>query len=164
MDEKVRQFGVISLKDVNNQELSLIMLQLVQALKFEPYHNSALARFIIFRALFDCRVVGTSFFWVVQSELKNGVMLDRYTLMIEAFLRRCGPSYRGEFMAQMDLVNKLKQFAKTIQQTPSLKRNDSIRKLLSSYLFSSVILPSNPEFDSHFLTTHLLIFLSYLLI
>ncbi|XP_059505694.1 phosphatidylinositol 4,5-bisphosphate 3-kinase catalytic subunit gamma isoform isoform X2 [Stegostoma tigrinum] len=50
-DEKVRTLSVQRLEEVDNGHLLRYLLQLVQALKFEPYHDSALARFLIRRAL-----------------------------------------------------------------------------------------------------------------
>ena len=146
-DEKVRKFGVFCLKQLKNDELSLLMLQLVQSLKYEAHHDSTLSRFLIQRALFDCRLIGNSFFWNVQAELTHPVMSDRYTLLMESFLRGCGANYRSEFIAQMDLVKHLKNIAKTIQQTPAPKRTETLKKLLTTYnIPTSFIMPSNPQY------------------
>ncbi|XP_041047074.1 phosphatidylinositol 4,5-bisphosphate 3-kinase catalytic subunit gamma isoform isoform X2 [Carcharodon carcharias] len=50
-DEKVRTLSVKRLEELDNEHLLRYLLQLVQALKFEPYHDSALVRFLIRCAL-----------------------------------------------------------------------------------------------------------------
>ena len=46
-----RRLGVELLANVPVQELGLYILQLTQALKFEPFHDSPLARLLLLRAL-----------------------------------------------------------------------------------------------------------------
>ena len=160
IDEKVRQFAVFCLKHLKNEELSLIMLQLVQALKYETYHYSPLAHFLLQRALFDVRFVGHSFFWYIQAELNNSEIADRFTLLVESFLRGAGANYRAEFINQMDFVKNLKNFARIMQQTPQIKRTEKLNSLLSSLTFpSSFILPSNPQFVFSFFFLFILLLL-----
>lgn len=41
----------------------------MQVLKYEPYHDSALARFLLLRALKSKYQVGHFFFWFLKSEM-----------------------------------------------------------------------------------------------
>jgi phosphatidylinositol-4,5-bisphosphate 3-kinase len=88
-DEKVREFGVYCLQQLRNEELAELLLQLVQALKYEPYHDSALARFLLCRALSNRRRVGHAFFWHLQADMQNLEISERYTLLAEAYLQVC---------------------------------------------------------------------------
>lgn len=45
----IREYGVTCLSAFEDEELSLYMLQLVQALKYEPYLSSPLASFLLER-------------------------------------------------------------------------------------------------------------------
>jgi hypothetical protein len=50
-DPLVRQYAVVCVDQFSDSQLSDILLQLVQALKYESAHNSALARMLLRRAL-----------------------------------------------------------------------------------------------------------------
>ena len=50
-DPVVRAYAVERLASLNNGDLVDLLLQLVQVLKYEPYHDSPLARFLLRRAL-----------------------------------------------------------------------------------------------------------------
>jgi phosphatidylinositol-4,5-bisphosphate 3-kinase len=64
-DSKVRQYAVKCLEQFTDDELSDYLLQLIQVLKYELYHDSDLARFLLRRCLLD-RKLGHSFFWYLK--------------------------------------------------------------------------------------------------
>ena len=51
-----------------DDRLAGLLLQLVQAVKHEPYHDSALARTLVCRALLSPVTVGRPLFWRLRSE------------------------------------------------------------------------------------------------
>ncbi len=61
----------------------------VQVLKFEPYHDSALARFLLKRAL-QSKVLGHYFYWYLRSEMDTHEFQQRFGILLEAYLRGCG--------------------------------------------------------------------------
>ena len=63
---QVRAFAVRNLEDLSSQDLRLYMLQLVQALRFEHCHDSALARFLLRRALLAPKLIGHTFYWMLK--------------------------------------------------------------------------------------------------
>jgi phosphatidylinositol-4,5-bisphosphate 3-kinase catalytic subunit gamma len=66
MDIEVRSFAVRSLsKNMKDEEVNEFLLELVQALKNEPYYDSQLARFLLNRA-FKCRRLGHNLFWSLR--------------------------------------------------------------------------------------------------
>jgi hypothetical protein len=60
-------------KDTN---IALIMPQLVQALKYELFHKSPLAEFLLEKALQNTRVVGHALFWSLKANLDNPNQLE----------------------------------------------------------------------------------------
>jgi hypothetical protein len=64
-DAKVRQFAVKCLRVLSDRELVEYLPQLVQVLKAEPYHYSALSEFLLLRAICNV-VVGHPFFWHLE--------------------------------------------------------------------------------------------------
>jgi hypothetical protein len=51
---------------MSDEELELYMLQLVQVLKYEQFHDSALACFLMVRSLQCPNVIGHLFFWYLK--------------------------------------------------------------------------------------------------
>ena len=61
-DIQVRDWAVQCLECLGDNKLIMYLLQLVQALKFEPYIECALGQFLLRRALQN-KVIGHFFFW-----------------------------------------------------------------------------------------------------
>ncbi len=67
----MRAFAVTCLESLPDEQLEVYMLQLVQVLKFEPFHDSSLARFLLRRALVNTNILGHVLFWLLRSEMHN---------------------------------------------------------------------------------------------
>ena len=146
-DEKVRSFAVRCLHSLSHAEVKDLMLQLVQVVKCEPYHDSSLARFLLHRALADKGNVGHVFFWHLRGEIVVPQYSDRFAFLAETYLRCCG-EHRGELVKQVEMVSKLKRIAVAVQKVPLGKRNQLLRKQLQATHFKSdVRLPSNSKYS-----------------
>ena len=66
-DAKIRAFAVQCLESCSNKDLETYMLQLVQAIKHEPFCDSSLVRFIIRRGLRNPQTVGHALFWALEA-------------------------------------------------------------------------------------------------
>ncbi|PRD35644.1 UNVERIFIED_CONTAM: Pik3cb [Trichonephila clavipes] len=64
-DPMVRSFAVQCLRSISDDELSLYLLQLVQALKHETYLQNSLVKFLLERAL-ENRHTGHRLFWLLR--------------------------------------------------------------------------------------------------
>ncbi|XP_069499380.1 phosphatidylinositol 4,5-bisphosphate 3-kinase catalytic subunit gamma isoform-like [Ambystoma mexicanum] len=115
-DKNVRSMSVKRLEALSTEELLRYLLQLVQALKFETYHDSALARFLIRRSLKSKRL-GHFFFWYLRSEISGSPCYrDRFAVILEAYLRGCRRSILEGFQKQVQLVEKLHRVATDIKK------------------------------------------------
>uniref|UniRef100_A0A3Q4HN31 phosphatidylinositol 3-kinase n=1 Tax=Neolamprologus brichardi TaxID=32507 RepID=A0A3Q4HN31_NEOBR len=77
----------------------------LQAVKFEPYHDSALVRFLLKRAL---RRIGHFLFWFLRSEIAQSKHYQqRYAVLLEAYLRGCGENMLVCFSVVFQLRQKL---------------------------------------------------------
>jgi CRP-like cAMP-binding protein len=85
MDPKVRAYAVHCLEELSDDELALYMLQLCQQLKFENFVDSALARFLLRRALTNQKLIGHIYFWLLQSEVYNSDVSKRYIILLQVF-------------------------------------------------------------------------------
>ena len=104
---QVRDRAVEWLECLGDNKLIMYLLQLVQALKFEPYLDCALGQFLLRRALQN-KVIGHFLFWHLRSEMHLPHVWVRYGLMLEAYCRGCG-SYRRELSGQVLALNKMTQ-------------------------------------------------------
>jgi CRP-like cAMP-binding protein len=89
-DPKVRAYAVQCLETMSDEALSLYSLQLCQVLKYEAYTDSALARFLLRRALASPRTVGQAFFWLLKADSDKEDVRDRYGPILDIYLRNCG--------------------------------------------------------------------------
>jgi hypothetical protein len=90
-DPVVREFAVRQLDRLNDSQLNEVMLQLTQVLKYEPDHDSPLARMLLRRAVRAPLRLGQTFFWMLRSEMHVHCINDRYGLLLKLYLQRCGP-------------------------------------------------------------------------
>ncbi|XP_060750625.1 phosphatidylinositol 4,5-bisphosphate 3-kinase catalytic subunit gamma isoform isoform X1 [Tachysurus vachellii] len=110
-DENVRRLAVQRLEMMSNEEVLRYLLQLVQTLKVEPYHDSYLARFLIQRALRSKRV-GHFFFWYLRSEVAGCPFFrQRMAVILEAYLLGCGEAMLTSFQHQVQVVKILYEVA-----------------------------------------------------
>lgn len=85
-DSYVRRFAVECLKKIQDEDLQLYLLQLVQAIKHEPYLYCDLVEFLLQRALNNQRI-GHFLFWHLRSEIQVPSVEVRFSLILEAYLR-----------------------------------------------------------------------------
>lgn len=111
------RFSAVRLLDtrIDDDRLLPVILQIVQAVKNEPYHDSALARFLLKRSLSN-KQVGHFFYWHSRAELKNPQYKARFGILLEAYLRYCG-EYAEDLGRQVRTVDKLTYIAEIIQNS-----------------------------------------------
>lgn len=115
-DVEVRKLAVRCLhRHMRNEELEMYLLQLVQALKNEPYYNNELARFLLRRAFENMRI-GFTLFWNLKSELKTQKHKYKFSILIEAYCRGLGGNL--EFLLkQVDAIEKLSFLTQSIKNS-----------------------------------------------
>ena len=113
-DIEVRKFAVRCLhRHMRNEELELYLLQLVQALKNEPYYDNELARFLLRRAFENMRI-GFTLFWNLKSELRSPKHKFKFGVLIEAYLRGLGGNLEL-LLKQVDAIEKLSGLTHSIK-------------------------------------------------
>ena len=119
-DPKVREYGISCLNYMSDSECYDFMLQLTQVLKHEPYHNSPLAKFLLRRAWVNPKI-GHSFYWFLKAEMHLEEVAERYTLLLDSYLRGCGPQLK-ELLKQNEVMDQLKKVAEKIKTTSTADR------------------------------------------
>ncbi|XP_063073169.1 phosphatidylinositol 4,5-bisphosphate 3-kinase catalytic subunit gamma isoform [Engraulis encrasicolus] len=114
-DANVRSMAVRKLETLDEDVVLRYLLQLVQAVKFEPYHDSALARFLLKRALRSKRI-GHFLFWFLRSEIAQSMHYQqRYAVILEAYLRGCGDAMLQDFKKQVEITEALQKVTREIK-------------------------------------------------
>ncbi|XP_028265652.1 phosphatidylinositol 4,5-bisphosphate 3-kinase catalytic subunit gamma isoform [Parambassis ranga] len=151
-DEIVRRLAVQRLECLSNDDVLKYLLQLVQTLKVEPYHDSFLARYLIQRALRSKRI-GHFFFWYVRSEVAGcPYFRQRMAVILEAYLLGCGQAMIDSFTQQVQAVEALREVAEIIKKfypektdlpsTAPLRLQELLR---NSNLPNEFLLPFDPR-------------------
>ncbi|XP_071331683.1 phosphatidylinositol 4,5-bisphosphate 3-kinase catalytic subunit gamma isoform isoform X3 [Trachinotus anak] len=151
-DEMVRRLAVQRLESLSNDDVLRYLLQLVQTLKVEPYHDSFLARYLIQRALRSKRI-GHFFFWYVRSEVAGcPYFRQRMAVILEAYLLGCGQAMLHGFTQQVQAVEALQEVAIMIKKlfpdktdlppTAPLRLQELLKK---SSLPKEFLLPFDPR-------------------
>ncbi|KAJ8256327.1 hypothetical protein COCON_G00184790 [Conger conger] len=105
-DQYVREYAVACLRLMSDDELSQYLLQLVQVLRYEPYYDCALTRFLLERAQAN-RKIGHFLFWHLRSEIHMPAVSVQFALILEAYCRGSIPHIEV-LKKQVEALNKLK--------------------------------------------------------
>lgn len=129
-DNFVRNYAVKWLdKSITDEQLYQYLLQLVQVLKYEPYFDNELTRFLIRKSLFN-RKIGHFFFWHIKSEMTDLSYDIRFGLVLEAYCRGIGEDLLNETIRQVDALDKLTKIAENFK----LSKIEKNQKKKSRYL------------------------------
>jgi phosphatidylinositol 3-kinase len=120
-DPRVRSLAVSYLEKLSDTELGSFLLQLTQVLKFEPHLDSALARFLLRRALRRPRLVGHQLYWLLRAEMHVPEVAERFGAILETYLRSAG-DHRTDLGHQMFVMTKLESTAMAIKAVTGGKK------------------------------------------
>ncbi|KAG7376069.1 Phosphatidylinositol 4,5-bisphosphate 3-kinase catalytic subunit gamma isoform [Phytophthora pseudosyringae] len=145
-DPKVRAYAVRCMHALPDYRLQLYLLQLVQALKNERYHDSALARFLLMRALTNPSQIGYLLYWFLKAEAHNHQTAERFNLISSQYLQLCG-SYKLEIRQSVYVMKKLEEVAAIVKiESSSTARKEKLHKALDAVIFPDTFqLPLQPR-------------------
>jgi hypothetical protein len=146
----VRSQATHSLEQMGDDQLIDVMLQLVQTLKYEPYHSNALASFLLKRALKCPSIIGHRLYWYLRSEMHVPVISERFGLMLDGYVKALPPLVRERMVTETDVVKKLMEVGSAMKDKSILPadRNAALRqKLREIELPSKFRLPLAPRFE-----------------
>ena len=123
VNEAIRNFAVNILRQASVPTIQSYLLQLIQALKYEKNHDSALARFLLEQAILHPIAIGHEFFWHLRSEMFNQNVQQRFGLYLEVFLNKISKPLYKIFKEEDTLLKNLVVVAEKIK----LKKNKAER-------------------------------------
>eukprot|EP00818_Percolomonas_sp_WS_P000436 CAMPEP_0117450160 /NCGR_PEP_ID=MMETSP0759-20121206/8321_1 /TAXON_ID=63605 /ORGANISM="Percolomonas cosmopolitus, Strain WS" /LENGTH=1050 /DNA_ID=CAMNT_0005242665 /DNA_START=790 /DNA_END=3942 /DNA_ORIENTATION=- len=147
-DSRVREYALSRLNLLSDEEIAPFLLQLVQTLKCELTHDSALARFLLERGLRSTQLIGHVMYWHLASEMHVPSIRERHGLILEEYLTNCG-SHLIELTKQKYVLDDLNRIACRIKDK-ELKGVDTkievAREELSKVCWpSDFVLPLDPK-------------------
>nr|XP_006811760.1 PREDICTED: phosphatidylinositol 4-phosphate 3-kinase C2 domain-containing subunit beta-like [Saccoglossus kowalevskii] len=148
-DCEVRVMAVSYIQCLSDDELCDYLPQLVQALKYENYHDSALARFLIERSLTSIRVAHY-LYWHLKDCVCDQQFSQRFQMVLGALLCTSGEAIRDQFQRQDEFMTKLGEVAEIVK-----KHKDSIRQVIlhrklepiAQKYTKNLRLPLSPSYD-----------------
>uniref|UniRef100_A0A9L0SNC7 Phosphatidylinositol 4-phosphate 3-kinase C2 domain-containing subunit alpha n=1 Tax=Equus caballus TaxID=9796 RepID=A0A9L0SNC7_HORSE len=105
-DQEVRSLAVTWIEAISDDELTDLLPQFVQALKYEIYLNSSLVRFLLSRALGNIQIAH-NLYWLLRDALHDAQFGARYEHVLGALLSVGGKGLREELLKQTKLVQLL---------------------------------------------------------
>ncbi|RDD40507.1 Phosphatidylinositol 4,5-bisphosphate 3-kinase catalytic subunit beta isoform [Trichoplax sp. H2] len=141
-DKAVREFAVKCLRKLNDDDLFQYLLQLTQALKYEPYLDCALSRFLLERALLSRRI-GHFFFWYLRAEMHDDAVIIRFSMLLDAYLRSNQSHMKilqrqCDALKQMAILNEeMKEYLDENAVKDKLERYNILRNKLEDPKFKS---------------------------
>ena len=122
-DTGVRNCAVNWLSVINESELCDYLPQLVQALKYESYHTSALSTFLITSAIKSPKVAHF-LFWHLKYYTADAQFSQRFQIILGGLLSVCGAAMKDQLSRQDLMVQQLAKTTLKLKQTKdNLRRN-----------------------------------------
>ncbi|KAF0701276.1 Aste57867_8205 [Aphanomyces stellatus] len=127
-NDQVRKFAVERLNEMADTTYSYFIPQLVQALKYENHHASALALQLIERGLRNPNQIGFDLFWAMKVEAENEQYRERYGTLLNTFLDVSSSKMREILHLQASLFGSTGKLEAICQYVKQLKA--TTRKVL----------------------------------
>ena len=145
-DPRIRAYAVHCLRFLDDNELRKYLLQLTQTLKFEPFHDSALARFLLRRALKRPTLIGHIFFWFLKAEMHIDVVRERFGVILDLYLRH-STTHRLALGHQSLVMKRLEMVAEKVKkrETKSERLEELSEQLKRCDFPTKFQLPLNPD-------------------
>jgi phosphatidylinositol-4,5-bisphosphate 3-kinase len=111
LHEYIRSFAVNCLRNSSMNEIETYLIQLVQCLKYEMYHDNKLAIFLLKLSVAYPLTVGHIFFWSLRSEMHNANVQQRFGLYLQVFLSKIGPKLLKIYEQEIEFIDRMNLIA-----------------------------------------------------
>jgi len=155
----IRLKAIAHIETFKDEDLEAILMQLVQAYRYEDYKNSRLKALLIGRAT-DCFSLASKLSWLLYVEThnaSNGEMIKEYSEFLNDFKEAVNSlknkTIKKGLDAQTELINKLNELTGIIkgQKTKANEKTKKLREMVSRggpkdmSKFNLVAIPVNPK-------------------
>ena len=149
-DPRVRAWAVGCLAPLSDEALAGYALQLSQVLKYEAHADSALARFLLRRALAAPRPLGHALHWFLTAEAGKADVFHRFGLLRDLLARNLPPEQRAALGHQGYVLARLFDVSVKVQALSGKKAMlDTARAELGRITWPERFgLPLRPGFEA----------------
>ncbi|XP_077976538.1 phosphatidylinositol 4-phosphate 3-kinase C2 domain-containing subunit alpha-like [Styela clava] len=151
-DVYVRKFAIRCIQQAEEDEIHDYLVQLTQALKYEMFHDSTLARFLLRSALGSLRIAH-KLYWLLSENVSNSYYGERYKLMLNILEGASGSRMKKEFDKEMYFVKMVNRVAEAVKYAKDNARTTVLQteliKVVSRVKKHSFRLPTNPALVSN---------------
>ena len=112
---QVRAYAVQILGSLTDSELILLLNSLINIIKFEPFFDNALTRFLLRRSICNPEKVGHAFYWLLKSDLLANPSLHRFEIILKYLLTSIGP-YKNLLLQQEKFLNDLEDVVTSVNE------------------------------------------------
>ena len=147
LHEYIRSFAVNCLQqNASVNEIETYLIQLVQGLKFEMYHDNKLAIFLLKLSVQYPLTIGHCFFWSLRSEMHNVNVQQRFGLYLQVFLSKIGPKLIQIYQQESDFVKRMNLIAE-IPKNKKITNKNTLKKMFNDALiaYNNEIVSKNLE-------------------
>ena len=148
-DIVVRTYAVKWFSTVSESELSEYLPQLVQALKYETYHNSSLSKFLISSAIGSPKVAHY-LFWHLKYYTIDAQFSQRFQIVLGGLFSTCGAAMKDQLLRQELMVRQLAEATQSVKETKDSQRRSVLREALeivATDINGCMRLPLNPAVE-----------------
>ena len=146
LHEYIRSFAVNCLQHSPMNEIEAYLIQLVQGLKFEMYHDNKLAIFLLKLSVAYPLTIGHCFFWSLRSEMHNVNVQQRFGLYLQVFLSKIGPKLIKIYQEENDFMKRMNKIAE-IPKNKKITNKNIMKKMFTDALteYNNEIMSKNLE-------------------
>ena len=145
----VRTYAVKWFSVVSESELCEYLPQLVQALKYEPYHDSALSKFLITSGIKSPKVAHY-LFWHLKYYTGDPQFSQRFQIVLGGILGTCGVAMKDQLSRQELMVRQLAEATKNVKEAKDALRRRVLSQdleLVATDINGCIRLPLNPSIE-----------------
>ncbi|XP_062889212.1 phosphatidylinositol 4,5-bisphosphate 3-kinase catalytic subunit delta isoform [Mobula hypostoma] len=128
----VRSLAIDCLRKLSDEDLLQYLLQLVQVLKYEPYLDAELTKFLLERALTN-KKVGHFLFWHLRSEVHLPAVSLRFGLILEAYCRGTNHHMKS-LLKQCEALKKMKALNDFVKSSSQKTTKAKTKEALHVYM------------------------------
>ena len=132
LHEYIRSFAVNCLRNSSMNEIETYLIQLVQCLKYEMYHDNKLAIFLLKLSVAYPLTVGHIFFWSLRSEMHNANVQQRFGLYLQVFLSKIGPKLLKIYEQEIEFIDRMNIIAQIPKDKKITNKNQMKAKFIDA--------------------------------
>ena len=133
LHEYIRSFAVNCLQHSSINEIETYLIQLVQGLKFEMYHDNKLAIFLLKLSVAYPLTIGHTFFWSLRSEMHNVNVQQRFGLYLQVFLSKIGPKLINIYQQENNFIKRMNLISE-IPKNKKITNKNTLKKMFTDAL------------------------------